>query len=354
MTTRTFIIAEAGVNHNGDLGRAKALVEAAREAGADAVKFQTFRAKSLATHRAPLAPYQAARAVGGSQVEMLSRLELGPREHQALVRHCVDQGIEFLSSPFDRDSLRMLIDECGVRRIKLGSGELTYAQLLDDAAQTGMPLLVSTGMATLDEVAEALQRMARASGQVDPGRVQAWFAEHVTLLHCTSTYPTPAEDVNLRAMASLRAVFRLPVGYSDHTVGVVAPLGAVAMGACVIEKHLTLDRTDDGPDHSASASVDTFTAMVQSIRWLETAMGDGDKRPRASERSQREVARRSLVAERALGAGTILDATMLVAKRPGPELTRGICPMNIEEVLGRTLTQDIEPDEPIRWTNLAE
>lgn len=354
---RVFVIAEAGVNHDGVLARALALVDAAVAAGADAVKFQTFRTDALVTASAPKAPYQQrAGAAEEGQQAMLRRLELGEAEHEALVRHCAAVGIEFMSSPFDVESLALLAERCGVQRIKLGSGELTHGQLLLAAARTHLPLVVSTGMATLEEVEEALGWLAfgmiepharpntaacRAAWQSDEGR--AAVSRRVALLHCTTAYPTAASDVDLRAMDTLRCAFGLPVGYSDHTVGCVVPWAAVARGATILEKHLTLDRTAAGPDHAASADPDEFRRLVSGIREVEVALGSAEKRPRDAELPQRRVARRSLVAARFLAAGTVLEDADVVAKRPAG----GLSPMLVGDLVGRTLVRDLEPDEPL-------
>lgn len=361
--TRVFVIAEAGVNHDGVLSRALALVEAAVAAGADAVKFQSFRADALVTEAAPKAPYQ--RRSGSAderQRAMLQRLELDADDHVALVRHCVAAGIEFMSSPFDLESLRLLVDRCGVRRIKLGSGELTHGALLLAAARTALPLVVSTGMATLAEVEEALGWLAfgalephavptsaacRAAWQSAEGR--AAIAGRVTLLHCTTAYPTAVKDVDLRAMDTLRDAFGLPVGYSDHTIGCAVPWAAVARGATMLEKHITLDRAADGPDHAASADPDEFRTLVAGIRDIEAALGSAEKRPRAAELPQREVARRSLVAARPLAAGTVLAYTDLVAKRPAG----GMSPMRVGDLVGRTLVRDLAADELVTEDVLA-
>ncbi|MEM9695660.1 MAG: N-acetylneuraminate synthase family protein, partial [Myxococcota bacterium] len=274
----TYIIAEAGVNHNGSRARAADLVRAAKAAGADAVKFQTFTAARLARRRAPKAEYQQkTTGRGESQFEMLKRLELPDQAFLELRDLCAEEGIDFLSSPFDSESLALLV-ELGVTRVKLGSGELTNAPLLYDAAATGLPLILSTGMSTLGEIEEALGVLAlgiRGDRPTSRAAFRAAFrearaapqlTERVTLLHCVTQYPTPPEEVQLRAMATIRRAFEVAVGYSDHTLGIGVPIGAVALGATMIEKHFTLDRTLPGPDHAASLEPDELGQMVTEIR----------------------------------------------------------------------------------------
>lgn len=354
----TLIIAEAGVNHNGSLDRAIELVDAAAAAGADAVKFQTFRAERLASRRAPKAEYQK-RETGTeqSQLEMLRALELGEEMHRSLIARCAQRGIEFMSTPFDHDSLRLLADTFGLARLKLGSGDLTNAPLLLALAQTGKPLILSTGMATLADVEEALGVLAfgyaagpgvapsraafRAAFESDAG--QGGLRQKITLLHCTTEYPTPAADVNLRAMDTLRLAFGLPVGYSDHTEGSAIALAAVARGATVIEKHFTLDRNLPGPDHKASLESAELAAMVADIRRVEAALGDGIKRVAASERANRAVARKSLVAAKAIAAGEPFCPDNIEVKRPDG----GLAPILYWDVLGRPAPRAFDEDEPI-------
>lgn len=354
---RVLVIAEAGVNHNGSLELALRLVDAAARAGADVVKFQTFQASRLASRLAPKAEYQK-RETGAeqSQHEMLRALELDEAAHRALIAHCTECGIEFLSSPFDHESLTLLTRVFGLRRLKLGSGELTNAPLLLAAARARVPIILSTGMSTVEEVADALGVLA--FGFVEPtatpsvagfraARVseigQAALVRNVTLLHCTTEYPTPPEDVNLRAMDTLRDAFGLPVGYSDHTQGSTVSLAAVARGATVIEKHLTLDRSLPGPDHQASQTPDELAAMVLDIRRVELALGDGVKAPAPSERKNMSVARKSLVAARSIAAGETFSAENLGVKRPGG----GVEPIRYWEFLGRVATRAYAEDELI-------
>ncbi|WP_029008254.1 N-acetylneuraminate synthase [Azospirillum halopraeferens] len=352
------VIAEAGVNHNGSPARALALVEAAADAGADAVKFQTFRAAKLARRGAPKAGYQTANgAAGDDQLAMLTALELDAAAHHAVARHCTALGITFLSSPFDEDSLRFLVEDLGVDRLKFGSGELTNGPLLLAAARTGRPMILSTGMATLGEVEDALALLAfgyAAPAGAGPGRAafaEAWndpaarglLADRVTLLHCTTEYPSPPDDANLRAMDTLRTAFGLPVGFSDHTEGTVVAAAAVARGAVMVEKHFTLDRTLPGPDHKASLEPPELAALVSAIRTVERALGDGIKTPRPSERANIPVARKSLVAARPIAAGEILTGDALTAKRPGT----GRSPMDLWDALGRPAARDYATDDPL-------
>ncbi len=324
-----FVIAEAGVNHNGDLALAQRLVDAAVDAGADAVKFQTFQADRLAAAMAPKAAYQRMRTNGyESQLEMLRRLELSSSAHETLVRHCRARGILFLSSAFDEASADLL-ERLDVPAFKIPSGELTNLPLLEHLARKGRPLIVSTGMATLEEVEQAVRAIRRA-GAVPP----------LVLLHCVSSYPAPADHANLRAMDTLAGSFGCPVGYSDHTEGLEVALAAAARGACVIEKHLTLDRSLPGPDHHASSTPDEFPRLVHSIRVVEGALGDGRKAPAACERPIADVARKSLVTARDVPAGARLTAEAIAIKRPGT----GLPPARLADVIGRVAARMIPAD----------
>lgn len=331
-----FVIAEAGVNHDGDATQALALVRAAAEAGADAVKFQTFRADALVAAGARTAAYQQASTGDTDQAAMLRRLELPVDALRACRAEAERLGIVFLSTPFDEASADLLAD-LGVPGFKLGSGELTNLPLLAHIARLGRPLIVSTGMATLDEVEDAA-RTIRLHG--DP--TVAW-------LHCVSSYPTPAGEANLRAMDSLRLALGGPVGWSDHTIGVETALAAVARGAQVIEKHLTLDRTLAGPDHAVSLEPEDLARLIAQIRIVESALGDGIKRPAPCERDTAEVARRSLVAARDLPAGQVLTAADLAMKRPGT----GMPPAARERLIGRRLAKPLCRDALITWDDLA-
>ena len=320
-----FVIAEAGVNHNGSRQLALALVDAAAAAGADAVKFQTFRADALATPAAPKAEYQRRTTDGDeSQLAMLRRLELTVEDHLALMTRCSERGIEFLSSPFDEAS-GDLLERLGVPAFKVPSGELTNLSLLRHLAAKRRPLIVSTGMATLDDVQAAMMTM-RAAG-----------AEAITLLHCVSAYPAMAADANLRAMATMAEAFGVPVGYSDHVAGCEVALAAVALGACVLEKHLTLDCAMSGPDHQASLEPSDFAALVASIRTVERALGSGEKQPAEAEFEVARAARRSLVAAQTITRGAALEAAMVAVRRPGT----GLAPARLGELLGRQAVADI-------------
>jgi N-acetylneuraminate synthase len=332
----TVVIAEAGVNHNGDLALARRLVEAAAAAGADAVKFQTFSAADLASADAPKAAYQTENDGAGSQRQMLERLELSPEQHRALVDHCRQCGIAFLSTAFGVRELELLL-ELGIGAIKVPSGEVTHRPLLEAmaaaAAARQLPVYVSTGMCNLGEVEEALQVF------LDAGVPRA----QITLLHCLSAYPAPEEQLNLGALTTLANAFGCPVGYSDHTLGLTAPVAAVALGAVVIEKHLTLDANLPGPDHRASLEPQPFAAMVAAIRSCERMLGDGIKQPQPVEANTRQVARRSVRAARALQAGQILSFADLICQRPAD----GLSPMRIPQLLGRPASRAYHPGEPI-------
>jgi len=325
-----FVIAEAGVNHNGSVERALAMIDCAADAGADAVKFQTFHADALVSRGAAKAEYQV-RATGDeeSQLEMVRALELDEAAHRQLVAHCRARGIEFMSTPFDPESVALLVS-LGVSRLKIPSGEITNPLLLRAVAATALPLIMSTGMSTLDEIEAALA--------VTGAR------ERVTLLHCTTEYPAPIGEVNLRAMATMAARFGLPVGYSDHTEGIVVASAAVALGAVVIEKHFTLDRGLPGPDHKASLEPSELRAMVAAIRAVERALGRVEKAPTPSEVKNLVVARKSLVAARAIRRGERFTPENLTTKRPGS----GISAMRYDEWLGREADRDYEADELIR------
>jgi N-acetylneuraminate synthase len=355
--TRTYVIAEAGVNHNGDLELALRLVDAAAAAGADAVKFQSFRADRMASRAAPKAAYQR-RATGAAegQYEMLRRLELDAAAHEALADHCRGRAVDFLSTPFDEDSLRLLVDLVGVECVKLGSGEVTNGPLLLAAASTGRPIILSTGMSTLGEVEAALgvlafgytrpeaapERPAFRAALADPAGRQA-LEDRVTLLHCTTQYPAPFESVNLRAMDTLKAAFGLSVGLSDHSAGIAVPIAAVARGAVMIEKHLTLDRRLPGPDHAASLEPDEMRAMVDGIRAVEAALGEPAKQPAPGEIENLTVARKSLVAARPIAAGKLLEPADIAVKRPGD----GMSPLAYWELLGTVARRDYAPEEPL-------
>ncbi len=352
---RCLIIAEAGVNHGGSVELALALVDAAVDAGADAVKFQSYRTELLVREEAPQAAYQARNAPAASQAAMLRALELSVEAHRRIAAHCADRDIMFLSTPFDPPSLELLL-ELGVPRLKVASGELTNGPMLLAMARTGLPMIVSTGMATLDEVADALAIVAigrdgsdatpRAAVRADARRQLASdpsLVGDVTLLHCTSSYPAPAESVDLRAMDTLAQAFRLPVGYSDHTEGTAVAVAAVARGAVLIEKHLTTDRSLPGPDHITSLSPESFTDLVIAIRTVEKSLGSPEKRSAPEEVDVRKVARRSLFAARDLSAGRMIADEDLVGLRPG----QGLSPTQKWDLLARPLPRDYRAGDAI-------
>ncbi len=356
MSGRTFVIAEAGVNHGGRLALGLELVDAAAAAGADAVKFQTFRAADLATSAAPKADYQTRTTGAESQRDMLARLELSEADHRALLARAAERGVEFMSSPFDIASLELLV-RLGVRRLKIGSGELTNGPLLLAAGRSGLPVIVSTGMATMGEIEAALgvlafamttgdseaaeDRAFRAAFASPAGR--AGLADRVSILHCTTEYPAPVDEVNLLAIPVLAEAFGLPVGYSDHTAGTAVSVAAVAIGAVIVEKHLTLDRSLPGPDHLASIEPDQFTTMVAEIREVEQALGVRRKAPGTTELRNAPIARKSVVAATAIPAGTPFSPANLAVKRPGT----GRSPMDYWTLLGTPATRDYGPDELI-------
>jgi N,N'-diacetyllegionaminate synthase len=315
-----FVIAEAGVNHNGDIRVARELVKLAARAGADAIKFQTFSADRLVTASAPKAAYQAERTdPGESQQDMLRRLELGDGEHRLLIAECEREGILFLSSAFDEASADLL-EGLGVVAYKVPSGEITNLPFLRHLARKGRCLIVSTGMSTLDEVRAALSAITEV-GDVP-----------VILLHCVSLYPAPAEGANLRAMDTMRREFDVPVGYSDHTEGVAVALAAVALGADMIEKHFTSDRGLPGPDHAASLEPGELRTMIDELRSVEASLGDGTKRPLPAEAATAAVARKSLVAATDIPDGAVIRPEMIAIKRPGT----GLPPDRLDWVIGRT------------------
>ncbi|MDF1613504.1 N-acetylneuraminate synthase [Desulfurivibrio dismutans] len=328
-----FIIAEAGVNHNGDLELAKKLIDAAAAAGADAVKFQTFKAESLVARDAPKAAYQQRNSGGEeSQYEMLKRLELSEEQFVVLHGYCQSQGIEFLSTAFDLKSVDFLAS-LGLEIFKIPSGEITNLPYLRKVGGLGKKIILSTGMADLEEVEAALAALEQAGTT----------REGITVLQCTTEYPTPMAEVNLRAMATIARQCRVAVGFSDHTEGIEAAIAAAALGAKVVEKHFTLDKTLPGPDHKASLEPDELRAMVRAIRNIEKALGDGIKRPGPSELPNRTVARKSIVAARDIKKGEQFTAKNLTVKRPGG----GISPMRWDEMLGQTAGRDFDQDELI-------
>ncbi|MBD5522991.1 MAG: N-acetylneuraminate synthase [Lachnospiraceae bacterium] len=329
--SKIFIIAEAGVNHNGDIEIAKKLIESASQAGADAVKFQTFQADKLVCRKAEKAEYQLKNTQSDeSQFDMLKKLELTEEMHRQLIDECWKRKIQFLSTPFDLDSISLL-EKMGMQTYKIPSGEITNYPYLCKIGNMHKKVILSTGMCEMDEIKQAV-RVLGEHGTTD-----------IILLHCNTEYPTPMQDVNLRAMYTLREELGLPVGYSDHTQGIEVPIAAAAMGAVVIEKHFTLDRNMEGPDHRASLEPEELRAMVQAIRNIEVALGDGIKRPSASEIKNRDVARKSIVAKTNIRKGEVFTEANLTAKRPGT----GISPMQWNHVIGLKADKDYEPDEMI-------
>ena len=325
-----YIIAEAGVNHNGSFGLACKLVDAAKEAGADCIKFQTFKAEKLVSRSAQKAAYQKENTDDGSQQDMLKKLELSFDEFLALKAYCDKANIAFLSTPFDFDSLEFL-NTIDMPFWKIPSGEVTNYPYLVALARTQKPIVMSTGMCTMEEIAAAVDVLKKNG------------TKELTLLHCNTEYPTPFEDVNLCAMQHIARTFEVPVGYSDHTRGIEVPIAAVALGATVIEKHFTLDKNMEGPDHKASLEPQELTRMVAAIRNIELALGDGVKRPSPSEQKNKPVARKSIVAQRAIEKGELLTEENLTVKRPG----EGISPMEWEQIVGTRASRDYAPDEMI-------
>ncbi len=337
MAEPVFVIAEAGVNHNGDLAMALRLCDAAHQAGADAVKFQTFHAQDLVVPGAPTAAYQARQTGEQDQFELLRKLELSQEQHQAIKAHCDAIGIEFFSTPFSVAAVDMLV-RLGVKRIKLSSGELTHRALVEKAAAAQLPLLVSTGMATMAEIGEALEWVAASRGHL----------RSVTVLHCTSAYPAEDESLNLNAIRSMARDLDLAIGYSDHSLGIEAALAAVALGAVAIEKHITLDRTLPGPDHGASLEPLEFSSMVRGIRRIGAMLGDGVKAPGIEEQDTARVARRSVVAARDIPAGTLIVQNMLACRRPAT----GLAPRELPRIVGRTARAPIAAGSPLSWDDL--
>jgi len=329
------IIAEAGVNHNGCVETACRMIDVAADCGADAVKFQTFEPERLVSRFAPKAAYQRRRtAADESQLQMIERLRLPAEDHRRLLAGCRRRGVAFMSSAFDLESIDLLV-ELGLETFKVPSGEITNDPYLRKIGALGRRVILSTGMADMEEIGRALEILTTAGTNRDD----------ITVLQCNTGYPTPMRDVNLRAMQTIREVFSVTVGYSDHTEGMEAAIAAVAMGATVIEKHFTLDSTMAGPDHIASAEPGQFRALVAAVRNTELAMGDGIKRPSPSERQNRAVARKSVVAAVDIPAGSVITPEMLAVKRPGT----GVPPGDLETLVGSRARRSIERDEVITW-----
>lgn len=328
---RVYVIAEAGVNHNGSINIAKRLIETAKEAGADVVKFQTFRADHLASKYAQKAEYQLHTTdEKETQKEMLKKLELTYDMHVELIQHCKDVGIDFLSTPFDMDSIELL-ERVGMNQYKIPSGEITNLPYLRKIGSLKKPVILSSGMSTMEEVREAV-KILKENGATD-----------VSVLHCNTQYPTPMTDVNLKVINSMKKELGICVGYSDHTQGIEVPIAAVAMGAEIIEKHFTLDRTMEGPDHRASLEPDELKAMIKAIRNIEKALGDAEKKPTASEKNNIIVVRKSIVARKRIETGEIFSDDNITTKRPG----NGLSPMLWDSVVGTVSKRKYEEDELI-------
>ena len=330
---KVFIIAEAGVNHNGDINLAKKLIDEAVKAGADAVKFQTFKAENLVSKNAKKADYQVENTGNNeSQYEMIKKLELSFDDFIELKKYCDEKGIMFLSTPFDDESIEFL-NNLGIEIFKIPSGEITNLPYLRKIGKLEKKVILSTGMADLGEIEDALDVLINSGTK----------KENITVLHANTEYPTPFEDVNLKAMQTISCAFDVDVGYSDHTMGIEVPIAAVAMGAKVIEKHFTLDRNLEGPDHRASLEPDELKAMVSTIRNIEKALGNGIKKPSKSEKKNIEVARKSIVAKRDIKKGEKFSEENLTVKRPG----NGISPMRWDEIIGKVANRDYKEDELI-------
>lgn len=332
---KTFIIAEAGVNHNGSIETAKKLIDVAVEAGADAVKFQTFKAEKVVSRFAAKADYQKkTTSVDESQLDMIKRLELDRGAHRDLIDYCKNKDIIFLSTSFDLESIDML-HGFGLEIFKIPSGEITNLPYLRKIGKLKKKIILSTGMSYLGEIEDALNVLTKSGTP----------KEDITVLHCNTEYPTPFEDVNLNAMLTVRDAFKVKVGYSDHTPGIEVPIAAVALGADVIEKHFTLDKNLPGPDHKASLEPKELKTMVEAIRNIERALGDGMKKPSPSETRNKMIARKSIVAARNIKQGEVFSAENLTAKRPGG----GISPMEWDRLLGRKAVKDFRQDEFVQW-----
>ncbi|MBV6645167.1 MAG: N-acetylneuraminate synthase [Cyclobacteriaceae bacterium] len=336
----TYIIAEAGVNHNGNAKIAKQLVDAAVDAGANFIKFQTFRAESLVTRQTSVADYQKKHLqceVDQSQYTMLKRLELDINNHREIIRYCIERGIGFLSTPFDIESIDLL-ENLGISMFKVPSGEVTNLPYLERVASMDKPVILSTGMCLMEEVEMALEILTSAS--LDK--------KDITILHCNTEYPTPYQDVNLGAMVTIQRHLGVKVGYSDHTLGIEIPIAAVALGAVVIEKHITLDRNMNGPDHASSLEPLEFKQMVQSVRNIEVALGDGVKRPSPSESANILFARKSIHILKGMRKGQQIKRNDLIMKRPGD----GISPMKLYQVVGKRVKKDLVADHKLGWGDL--
>ena len=328
---KVFIIAEAGVNHNGSVETALRLIDVAADAGADAVKFQTFKAENIISKHAPKANYQKETTdKGESQLDMVKRLELSSSEHKELIKHCQAKDIMFMSAPFDLESIDLLL-EVGLGVMKIPSGEITNLPYLRKIGGLGKRIIMSTGMADLKEIEDALDILLQSGTD----------RTDIIILHCNTEYPSPFEDVNLSAMLTIKDAMNVDVGYSDHTCGIEVPIAAAALGAKVIEKHFTLDKSMAGPDHKASLDPGELKTMVEAIRNIEKISGDGVKKPSASELSNRQIARKSIVAKKNIRKGEAFSSDNITAKRPGS----GISPMEWDNVIGKIAKRDFQEDE---------
>lgn len=339
MIKPVFIIAEAGVNHNGSFDLAIKLIDAAAQAGADSIKFQTFKTENLVSRQAKKAAYQSENTsdTDNSQLSMLKKLEIPAEWYPKLINQCKSKNILFLSTPFDEESVDLL-DSLSIPVFKIPSGEITNTPLLEHIGKKQKPVILSTGMSTIDEINTALSIIIRAGTP----------KEKITVLHCTTEYPTPMNDVNLRAMLTIHTRLGVEVGYSDHTQGIEVPIAAVALGARVIEKHFTLNRNLEGPDHKASLEPDELTEMVKAIRNIEMAMGDGIKQPSRSEMKNMEVVRKSVHSRLAYNKGHTIGAEDLIMLRPG----NGIPATEIESLIGKKLMRDIPEGHLLKWEDL--
>ena len=332
--SKSFIIAEAGVNHNGSIEMAKKLVNAAKEAGADAVKFQTFKTKNLVTKNAKKAEYQIKNSGEESQYEMIKKLELSDSEFQEIAKYAESKGIIFLSSPFDIESVDLL-DEMNIPAFKIASGEITNFPLLKHIAKKHRPVILSTGMSTIGEVEEALNLIEK-------------YNDDIILMHCLTNYPAKKEDANLNVIKTLEYTFKRHVGFSDHTSGIEMSVAAVALGSCVIEKHFTIDKNLPGPDHKASLEPQELSEMVKAVRNVEKGLGNGIKKPTNDEIKIKKLVRKSIVAKKDILKGSILTEEMLNIKRPGT----GIEPKYLDELVGRELIDDVKKDDLLKWNQL--
>lgn len=332
--SKSFIIAEAGVNHNGSVELAKKLVDAAKEAGADAVKFQTFKTKNLVTKDARKAEYQIKNSGEESQYEMIKKLELSGNEFWEIAKYSEDKGIIFLSSPFDAESVDLL-DKIDIPAFKIASGEITNFPLLKRIAKKQKPVILSTGMSTIGEVEEAINLIEK-------------YNDDIILMHCLTNYPAKKEDTNLNVIKTLEYTFKRPVGFSDHTSGIEMSVAAVALGSCVIEKHFTIDRSLPGPDHKASLEPQELSEMVKAIRNIENGLGNGVKKPTDDEIKIKKLVRKSIVAKEDIPKGSVIEEEMLDIKRPGT----GIEPKYLDELVGKELIKDVKKDDLLKWNQL--